>query len=54
MAPVGSLVFEVVVVLHPVLEKDLLKKFCHIVDNIDRVGLDGGSSDGVVFSCVFE
>jgi hypothetical protein len=52
---VGSVVFVavVVVVLRAVLERDLLKKVCQIVDNTDRVGLDGGSSV-VVFSDVFE
>ena len=50
---VGSVVFVAVVVLHAVLERDLLKKFCHIVDNTDCVGLDGGSSV-VVFSDGFE
>ena len=50
----GSLVVAVVV-LHAVLERDFLKKFCHIVDNLDHVGLDGGSSSvGIVFSDVVE
>ena len=53
LVAVGSVVFVTVVVLRAVLDRDLLKKFCHIVDNTDRDGLDGGSSV-VVLSDVFE
>jgi hypothetical protein len=42
------------VVVVSLLESDLLKKFCHAVDRENRVGLDVGSSVGVVSADVWE